>query len=375
MKMEKKKLVFFLESFSGGGAETVLLRILKYIDRDKFDVVIIVMTPKGELRSEFYKLGFKIKNVINSKFLILNKIKYKLLYSFIPDYIVCRYLIRGLKADTYIAFTEGYTTKIFSKIKNGETKITWVHIDLEKYPWTQNTKIYKGLNEEIEIYKRFNKVVAVSVSVAKSLQTYYNIPTPTIIHNPIDEQQIRSLSMAKHAINIDKNKFNIVTVGRLVIQKGYNQLINVFYEISKGKQNAMLWIIGEGPERKNLETKIGELKLREKVMMPGYIRNPFPLMKDMDLFVCSSLAEGFSLVIAEAMVLGLPVVSMNCAGPDELTEWGKYGILCDTYSQLKDSILEIISNKKLIVELRQKSLERSKIFETEKTIREIEKLF
>ena len=79
------------------------------------------------------------------------------------------------------------------------------------------------------------------------------------------------------------------------------------------------------------------------VSLPGFSTNPYSEMKESDIFVCSSRAEGFSLVIAEAMALGIPVVSTYCSGPNELLEEGKYGMLvenseCGLYLGLKDAL-------------------------------------
>ena len=70
-------------------------------------------------------------------------------------------------------------------------------------------------------------------------------------------------------------------------------------------------------------------------------------MSKMDLFVCSSLAEGFSLVIAESLILGVPVISMNCSGPKELLGNNESGILCDTYEQLAGVIEDVVVGKKM----------------------------
>ena len=94
----------------------------------------------------------------------------------------------------------------------------------------------------------------------------------------------------------------------------------------------------------------------------------------MDLFVCSSIAEGFSLVIAEAMTVGLPIVSMACAGPKELLDFGKYGILCNSYSDLAQAIGEISNNPSLQAALRDKAVTRSRMFNTVNTIHQIEAL-
>ena len=88
-----------------------------------------------------------------------------------------------------------------------------------------------------------------------------------------------------------------------------------------------------------------DLGISDCVTFTGFMKNPYALMSKMDLFVCSSRAEGFSLAIAESMVLGVPVVSMNCSDPNELIDNNKYGALCDTYDDLEKAIQNAIEGK------------------------------
>ena len=107
----------------------------------------------------------------------------------------------------------------------------------------------------------------------------------------------------------------------------------------------------------------------------GFLKNPYALMKNMDLFVCSSRAEGYSLVIAEALVLGLPVISTDCAGPNELLDNGKYGILVDNNeSALYNGICDLINSPENIITLRNKSFQRCDFFNIYNTIQAFEKL-
>ena len=98
-------------------------------------------------------------------------------------------------------------------------------------------------------------------------------------------------------------------------------------------------------------------------------------MSQSDIFICSSRSEGFSLVIAEAMILGIPIMTTNCAGPYELIEGGKYGLLCENNTNsLIDNMQYILNNKNILYEYHEKSLIRSKIFNLKETINEVERL-
>lgn len=182
------------------------------------------------------------------------------------------------------------------------------------------------------------------------------------------------MSREQSDIQIDKSTFNIISVGRLSHQKGYDKLINLMPRILARNPLVKLYIVGEGEERRNLENQIKEQHLTDNVILTGFVKNPYSLMKKMDLFVCSSVAEGFSLVIAEALTVGLPVVSMECAGPNELLGQGKYGLLCSTYDELTNTIVNISQDKKFLQELCEKSRIRASDFNTTNIISTIENI-
>lgn len=375
--INKKHILFFIESLSGGGAERVLVTMLKHFDYVKYDITLLTLVDDGVLRDEIMEFPIRYMTVIrpsNKPWLkILNKIKYKLIYHWLPTKLVNRWIIPQNNVDVYVAFAEGFATKLISY--SFQKKITWVHIDLKSYPWTLHEHIYRNLQDERNTYNKYNKVICVSKSVEEVMRDYYKLSNTCTIYNPIDIENIRN----KAELDVDvenSSSFKIVSVGRLVPQKGYDKLIPVIAELRKEGYDINLYIIGEGSERNKLEQLISICNLSESVHLLGFLKNPFPVLKKMDLFVCSSRAEGFSLVIAEAMVLGLPVVSMNCAGPNELLDGGKYGLLCDNYRQFYYEIKRVISSPELLMSLSLKSKEGSFRFQIHDTLnavyREIE---
>jgi len=369
-----KKVVFFIESFSGGGAERVLYTILRYINRERFDVTILVMNDAGAHKEAFHSLGLKIVNVLDGKFSLLNNIKYKFIYSILPAKISAKWMLRGISADTYVAFVEGYCTKIISTISSKKRKIAWVHIDLKKFPWTIEKGIYSSKIDEEKSYSRFSEVIGVSQDVTEVMKLEYGITNAKTIYNPIDESRIKQASNGHCEIGVNKGYFNIISVGRLTRQKGYDLLIDSMPEIVASNPNVRLYIVGEGEDRTSLENQIQCLGLEQYVILTGFLQNPYSLMAQMDAFVCSSRAEGFSLVIAEAMIVGLPVISMECAGPCELLDNGKYGILCKSYDELKNGIMGISKDASLLEDLRNKAVERGGTFDTVSIVKQIESL-
>ncbi len=366
----KKHILFFIESLSGGGAEKVLVTLLRHLDYSKYEVTLMTLVDTGVLRGDvdMSKLHYKpvIREAKSFWQQICNIIKYKLIYQYLPCGLVNRWIIPQSGIDAYIAFTEGFSTKLLSYTP--KKKFAWVHADLKSDPWTIKSHIYRDFLEEQKVYNRYDKVACVSKTVEKVMKDYYGLKSTVTIYNPIDKNVI--LQKAKQPIDIKlPSSFKIVSVGRLVYQKGYNRLISVIGKLKQEGKDVQLYIIGEGSERKHLESLIHNEGLQEVVHLVGFLNNPYALMSKMDLFVCSSIAEGFSLVIAEAMILGLPVLSTDCAGPNELLDHGKFGILVDNdETKLYEGLRELIDNSALLDQLKQKSLERSQSFGLANTI-------
>ena len=345
MKKVKRKILFFLESLGGGGAEKVLSTIVKHIDAQRYDVTVCVITAGGKYDEEVathVHLRSLLKNAEAycgvEKFLY--KLKYHLIYDWLSPGWVYKLLIPH-NNDVEIAFVEGFATKILSCSTNSKAKkIAWVHCDLKSQPWPIQQGIYKDRTEEADAYRRYQQVICASQQVEQVMRNHYGLSNTMTIYNPLDSEEIVQLSKQECPFRVDAAKFNIISVGRLERVKGYDQLIPIIRNIREKGNDVHLWIVGEGSQADALNSLVKEMDMRNHVTFTGFMKNPYSLMSQMNLFVCSSRAEGFSLVIAEALLLGLPVVSMKCAGPQEIIQLCEVGILCDSYKDLEPEILK-----------------------------------
>lgn len=371
-----KHILFFIESLSGGGAEKVLVTLLKHLDYSKYEVTLMTLVDSGVLKDDidFTKLNYApvIREAKTPLQRLWNNIKYKLIYHYLPCRLTNRWIVPQKGIDVYIAFTEGFSTKLISYTP--KKKLAWVHADLKTDPWTLNQHIFSSLDEEKQAYQRFNKVICVSQLVEQVMRELYDLNQTKTIHNPIDADDI--LEKARQPINIDiPSSFNIVSVGRLVQQKGFDRLIHAVGKLRHEGKNIQLFIIGEGSERQKLENIIKKDELQDTIHLVGFMKNPYPLIDKMDLFVCSSIAEGYSLVIAEAMILGLPVISTNCAGPKELLDNGNYGMIVENNDEaLYEGINTIIKKPSILNTLKLKSKDGNKSLGLEKCLVAFENL-
>ncbi len=181
------------------------------------------------------------------------------------------------------------------------------------------------------LYPWASAVVAVSQGVAEDLVAVIGVPPEQVrvVYNPIVTPEFVEKTRAplEHPWFEPGEPPVLLAVGRLSAQKDFATLLRAFAQVRRARP-ARLLILGEGPEREELEALIAELDLAEAVSLPGYVENPYPYMRRAAAFVLSSKWEGLPGVLIEALYCGVPVVATEChSGPREILADGKYGRL------------------------------------------------
>ncbi|WP_195218203.1 glycosyltransferase [Turicibacter sanguinis] len=370
--MNKKKLLFVIPHLKGGGAEKVLIDILKQFDYSKYEVDLLLFYNEGAflnlLPSEVNKKY--LFDIWKSRGKVPNKLK-KIFITTIRNFGM-KYLYKALITKNYdveIAFLEGTATKFVAASSNKTSKkIAWVHTDLENNHWTK--PFYKNLTEEVNCYNKFNKIICVSeetkINFIKRFGRFDNIE---VIYNPLDIENISYLGNQK----IEKKfGFTITAVGRLEPQKGFDRLIKSIKKLHNENINCYLQIIGEGSNEKKLQDLVKLYSLEKYIEFIGFCENPYKYMKTNDLFVCSSRSEGFSLVVAEALILEKPIISTKCAGPVEILKNGKYGMIVDNSTDgLTNGIKTLYYDEKKRNFYSEKAHERIMFFDSKEKMKKI----
>ncbi|MDF1526211.1 MAG: glycosyltransferase [bacterium] len=180
-------------------------------------------------------------------------------------------------------------------------------------------------------YRFTDLIVAVSEGVAKDVIQITSLPASqvTVISNPVITPVLQQL--AEEPVSYpwfeDLTIPIIMGMGRLTRQKDFTTLIKAF-AIVRETRKCRLLILGEGADRKDIETLAIELKICDDVNLPGFKSNPYAYLAKSSLFVLSSRWEGSPNALTEALALGRPVVSTDCpSGPSEILQDGKYGKL------------------------------------------------
>jgi glycosyltransferase involved in cell wall biosynthesis len=228
-------------------------------------------------------------------------------------------------------------------------------------------------------YKRADSIVCVSRGVADDISMVIGkLPTIKVIYNPVvDVEKIKKLIDEPLEYPIGNELPIVLAVGRLTKAKDYPTMLKAFSLVLE-EVSANLLIIGEGEERGKIEKTISDLDISKNVFLIGLQKNPFKYMAKADIFVLSSMLEGFPNVLVEAMACGTPVVSTDCqSGPNEIIQDGKNGFLVPVGDEkkLSEAIIKLLRNKEVRNEFSKKGRERAQYFSAAKSVEEFENLF
>lgn len=173
--------------------------------------------------------------------------------------------------------------------------------------------------------------VGVSQGVSDSLTAAIGVPNKNIttLYNPVvtPDLHARMAERPNHPWLVDGGAPVVLAAGRLTTPKDYPTLIKAFARLAS-RRSCRLIILGEGKKRKGLERLVEELKLGNRVSLPGWVENPFAFMSRASLFALTSIHEGLPGVLVQALACGCPCVSTDCpAGPAEILQGGKLGPL------------------------------------------------
>lgn len=304
-----KKIAVFQSDLHVGGIQRSLINLLKFLEKE--DILADVFLFDHE--NIFFPTDFSdnIKIYFRKKFPYWNRFLY---FDFV--YQIWSRQFRDLTDEYDIAIDfNSYWNEcaVGALCVRAKKHVMWIHNDVEikaqnEYKYRILWHFFKGK------LKRYDEFVPVSGGILPSFQKRSHIADKpyTIIPNCIHTNEIKeklSESIPEDFLRQrDINKVNVVSVGRLCHQKGYDLMIKEIQSVVKKRQDIHFYIIGDGPDREQIEMQIADSGLCGYITLLGNRSNPFPIMAQMDAFFMTSRYEGQPLAFWEAKAVGLPVI-------------------------------------------------------------------
>lgn len=316
-----KKVLFILNDLRGGGAERVFVNIANGFFQNDIPVAFLVGEKEG-VYIDLLNPAIPITETGSSTF-------YRYLKTF-PAIFKKQQYTHIFTASDYASAAAILTKKIIGI----SAKIVVTHH--YNLPANRTFKHWKGdlVAKLIHhfIFPGADKIIAVSKGSLAWLRKHSNnkLSQAVSIYNPVFDESIYQPANEKINYPIDINgKIILVNAGRLEEQKDQLTLLKAFSILKKATPSFVLFILGDGPLRPQLESYIDQHHLHKDVFLMGFDPNPYKWMAGCQVFVSSSISEGFGNVLVEAMALGKTVVSTNCpSGPSEILQNGALGYLC-----------------------------------------------
>ncbi len=345
-----------MPTLSGGGAERVLINLANYFTNQSITIDLVVVSKTGayinDISSKVNLINLNKNRVLFSLFSLINYFRENN-----PNAIITT--MPHISLVVIVAkFFSGIDTNLVIRQPN------YLSLNSGQKWW---------LNFYIKIvcyfFNKANKVIGISKGVCSDLREL-RVKNCQAIYNPAVFPKI--FNLAKKGINFSFDKKTFIAVGRLTKQKNFSLLIDAFYRVRK-QLNCQLIILGEGELRADLKGQITKLALNNNVHLLGFVDNPYAYIKHSDVFVLSSLWEGFGNVIVEALALGTQVVATNCpSGPAEILENGKHGFLAEVNDKNDLSKQMLLALEKPID--KNVLIKRSKDFNIDKIARQYKKV-
>lgn len=382
----RKKVLFVIESLGCGGAEKSLVSLMSLLDWQKYELyiwmirtggaflsllphdIIVVEQPKYNIfESMLYRLSAVIYSVARRLGNKLGKCKY-----WGETYYKCRgWAIKAPKGhwDIVFAYHQGLVTYIVADKFHDCKKVGWVNADIFKTGY--------NIRYNSQFYRKFDCICPVSdilhglmdermPEFSEKYLTVWDIINPHVTRE-LSKQPVPNLRTRP-------DECVIVTTGRLHVLKGYDMAVEAALFLKKNGLQFKWYFIGEGPERKNIEKMISSNGLQNTVVLLGMQTNPYPYMAQADVYVQTSRHEGFGMTIAEAKILGLPIVSTKFDVIYNQIEHEKNGLIAEMKGEkIGEQILRFVHDTQLRERIRNTVLmEENKTSQTE--VKKIEAL-
>lgn len=334
-----KNLLLIIQNLSNGGAERAITMLANTL-KDDYNVTMVTFdNTKKEYFPEVNIIDLKIPESSNLV---------KKMFNFFIRIQKVKKIKKELNIEGSISYLSGpnivnclsrQNDKVIISIRNMQSKL--------------KKNYFRDIINQITL-KKADKIVTVSNDVKNDIQKRYKVDIEKIITIPnmINFEEIKQKQQEKveEKSIFENDDIKIINIGRLIPQKGQWHLIKAFKLVTKKYAKAKLEILGRGELEGKLRELVQKLDLQDNVYFMGFKINPYKYLVKSDIFVSTSLYEGMSNVILEAMACRLPIIATDCRGGNKEILKDKYGIIIEAFNEKLDFSLNIDKNEQKLAE-------------------------
>ncbi len=369
MKATKKRIILINNHFGMGGIESAMVNMANELC-EKYDVDLLVYNPVGPMKERLdgrvnvlkpcfalraigmsFKEALKTCNVFIILFKLLGSVWSQLFDNRFPIWLATKFQPKLSGYDLAVAYRQevekkhlmsGYV-RVLNSCVQAEQKVAWLHYDATFF------KNYQAFNRKY--YREVDKIVGVSQAVAEA----YKSVNPELAdkmdycYNFINTDMILSKSEEPQAVSYPKDSFVCFSACRLDECKAIERTIKAIAPTMHKHEDIFWYIGGDGPRRESIQSVIESEGLSDRIVLLGNLNNPYPYIKNANLFMLTSYHEAAPVVYMEAKCLGTPVFTTETLSSYEMLNDGKEDFICENSDTgIRRSFEALMSDRELL---------------------------
>ena len=373
----KKKILFIYDSMMTGGTTTALLSLINTIDKDKYDISLILYTNSGahindipdyvHLLLPAYKKGKvpflnsgqrkiirtlfngqclkAIKALVKYRGTPKGKLRYILMHCSMKAQVSLSRVVKE-RFDIAIGFMEGWADHyVVSKRITAKKKYVWIHPQYKTCPFVPEI--------DRPMLRKADGIALVAEECQEQfLEVFPEFKLKTRIIPNIISTEIILKKANSETVSIKSGRINLCTVCRCDMKvKGLDRMVRALSQLKEeGYCEGVVWhVIGDGADYNSFKNDVEKLNLNDNIILYGNRHNPLPFLLKMDMFVLASRYEGKPVSVTEAQILGLPCLVTSYASASSQVKQGYNGmIMKNNYEDIYNGLKTVINNPNLI---------------------------
>ena len=334
----KRKVLFVVHQLNLGGVQKALISALNALDYSENEVTLYVRKNRTDLlpqvnrnvskiiinqdTTKYYRKPYALWLQLLLKINNSQKTKQRL-----NDYIVSsqmkyekeHYFSDDVEYDLAVSYIQSYTAKFVDENVKAKRKVMFYH---------GSTDEFHDVNEKV--MQHFERIYCVSKGAQKAVQGFYPQYAEKIdcLENYVDAESVRQRAN-EFVPNYPKDKLILCSCGRITSVKGYDLAVGAAEILKKNGLDFKWYFVGDGVDRPKIESIISEKQLAGFIEITGLQDNPYPYIKNCDIYVQPSYEESYGLTIIEAQILGKTIVSTATVGGQSIINDGENGVIAD----------------------------------------------